>query len=160
MYAARNTDPTTSHEAADYMAESGKQAFQQNLAVLAVKAYPGHTSLEIAQAKRQCRFMLARRLPECEERGLVCRGPARKCAVSGRDVVSGRAGPAVGACRLMSTAKLLKVTTALSDLANERGSAASQRLTEMKAVQRHVDGLVRKLESEALPNPVSQVSGD
>lgn len=60
----------------------------------------------------------------------------------------------------MSTAKLLKVTTALSDLANERGASAAQRLGDMKAVQRHVDGLVRKLESEALPNPVSQVSGD
>lgn len=84
MYAARSQDPATSHEAADYMAESGKQAFQQNVAFLAVKAYPGHTSLEIAQEKHQCQFMLARRLPECEEQNLVYRGPARKCTVSGR----------------------------------------------------------------------------
>lgn len=66
------------------MAESGKQAFQQNLALLAVKACPGHTSLEIAQMKSQCRFMLARRLPEIEEQNLVYRGPSRKCDVSGR----------------------------------------------------------------------------
>lgn len=85
MYvAARTTDPDTSHEAAEHMAESGKQAFQQNLAVLAVRAYPGHTSLEIAEAKHQCRFMLARRLPECEKLGLVYRGPARQCRESGR----------------------------------------------------------------------------
>lgn len=66
------------------MVDSGKQAFQQSLAVIAVKACPGHTSLEIARMKNQCRFMLARRLPECEEQGLVYRGPSRKCDVSGR----------------------------------------------------------------------------
>lgn len=60
----------------------------------------------------------------------------------------------------MSTAKLLKVTTALSDLANERGATASQRLGDMKAVQRHVDGLVRKLEGDLPKNPVSQETGD
>lgn len=82
--AARNTDPITSHEAAAHMAESGKQAFQQNLALLAVKACPGHASLEIAKLRGQCRLVLARRLPEIEEQNLVYRGPSRKCDVSGR----------------------------------------------------------------------------
>lgn len=48
----------------------------------------------------------------------------------------------------MSTARLLKATAALSDLAQEPGSSNAQRLANLRAVQRHVDGLVRKLESE------------
>lgn len=82
--AARSTDPITSHEAAHHMATSGKQAFQQGVTLAAVQKWPGLTSLELAGASNQCRFMLARRLPEAEELNLVYRGPARKCDVSGR----------------------------------------------------------------------------
>lgn len=60
----------------------------------------------------------------------------------------------------MSTAKLLRATAALSDLANEAGASPSQRLANMKAVQRHVDGLVKKLQGDRPLNPVSQVVGD
>lgn len=60
----------------------------------------------------------------------------------------------------MSTAKLLKVTTALSDLASEPGASASQKISGLRAVQRHVEGLLRKLEGETLQNPVSQDKGD
>lgn len=62
----------------------------------------------------------------------------------------------------MSTAKLMKVTTALSDLSSEPGASASQKLGNLKAVQRHIDGLIRKIEGEDPKrnhSPVSQVEG-
>lgn len=81
---ARTTDPDTSHEAATHMTVSGKRALQMGIAVVAVTARPGLTSLELAKASKQCRFMLARRLPEAEEQNKVYRGPVRQCRESGR----------------------------------------------------------------------------
>lgn len=66
------------------MVSSGKQAFQQGVAVAAATKWPGLTSLELAKASKQCRFMLARRLPEAEAINLVYRGPSRTCDISGR----------------------------------------------------------------------------
>jgi hypothetical protein len=51
----------------------------------------------------------------------------------------------------MSQAKLLKATTAISDLASEMGVPNAQKLATMKTLQRHVDGLIRKLEGDATP---------
>lgn len=82
--AARSTDPHSSHEADEQMNASGKKALQQRIAVAAVEKHPGKTSLEIARATGQCRFMLARRLPEVEAAGLVRRGQERTCSVSKR----------------------------------------------------------------------------
>ena len=81
---ARNTDPQTSHEAAAAIVRTGDRAHMQHLAYAAVRAYPGLTSLELATASGLCRFMLARRLPEIEEAGLVKRGDKRRCAASTR----------------------------------------------------------------------------
>lgn len=86
--AARTTDPITSHLADAHHTASGAKAYQQRTTTAAVESYPGMTSLELGHKTGQCRFMLARRLPECEEAGTVRRGPARKCAISGRQAVT------------------------------------------------------------------------
>jgi hypothetical protein len=49
----------------------------------------------------------------------------------------------------MSQAKLLKATTAISDLAAEMGVSAAQKLATMKTLRRHIEGLIRKLEGDA-----------
>ncbi|MFL4510817.1 winged helix-turn-helix domain-containing protein [Stenotrophomonas maltophilia] len=81
---ARSTDPSTSHEAARHVVDSGLQADQQRVAMLALKQGSGLTSNELAQRTGLCRYMLARRLPELEEAGLVWRGQKRECKVSRR----------------------------------------------------------------------------
>lgn len=81
---ARNTDPSSSHDAADFIEASGRRAAQQALAAKAVEQYPGLTSLELSRRARMDRYMLARRLPECEKLGTVRRGQIRTCTASGR----------------------------------------------------------------------------
>src|SRR5690606_15058935 len=81
---ARNTDPESSHEAAEFVTMSGKRAAQQQIAAKVVEQYPGLTSLELAKRVRMDRYMLARRLPECEAQGTVRRGQIRRCSKSGR----------------------------------------------------------------------------
>jgi hypothetical protein len=81
---ARSTDISTSHESAAHVVASGLQAFQQERAASAVKLHPGMTSMELAQATGQCRYMLARRLPELLEDGRAWRGPKKPCPISGR----------------------------------------------------------------------------
>lgn len=82
--AARWTDPATSHDAADHITRVGLRGHQQRQASEAVRNFPGRTSLELAKASGLCRFMLARRLPECVTAGAVKRGQARTCSESGR----------------------------------------------------------------------------
>lgn len=83
---ARNSDPFTSHEAAAFMAD--KRAAQQAITAKAVEQYPGLTSLELSRRSRVDRYTLARRLSECEEVGMVRRGQARRCSVSGRTALT------------------------------------------------------------------------
>jgi len=82
--AARNTDPETSHEAAAHITDSGARAFQQGQTVAAVRAYPGRTMQELAELTGLDRYMLGRRVSECETAGLVVRGAKRQCSVTGR----------------------------------------------------------------------------
>jgi hypothetical protein len=65
--AARNTDPVTSHEAAEHHTRTGKRAYQQSLTVAAVRAFPGKTGFQ-SNPK-------IRRLPKC-----AC--PSKGCANS------------------------------------------------------------------------------
>jgi hypothetical protein len=83
---ARNSDPFTSREAAEFMAD--KRAAQQAITAKAVEQYPGLTSLELSRRARVDRYTLARRLSECEEVGMVRRGQARRCSVSGRTALT------------------------------------------------------------------------
>lgn len=89
--AARNTDPITSHIAAEEHTASGKRSHQQAQCAAAVRAHPGHTSFELAMLTRLDRYMLARRLPECELAGTVRRDDPKHCDVTGRLAITWRA---------------------------------------------------------------------
>lgn len=82
--AARRTDPESSHQAAEIHTLSGKRGAQQDQAAAAVRQFPGCTSFELAMRTHMDRYMLARRLPECELAGRVRRGVQRACTVTGR----------------------------------------------------------------------------
>lgn len=82
--AARRTDPESSHQAAEIHTLSGKRAHQQDQAAAAVRQFPGRTSFELAMRTHLDRYMLARRLPECEVAGRVRRGNQRTCGITGR----------------------------------------------------------------------------
>jgi|SRR5581483_3072970 len=80
---ARTTDPATSKAAA-----RGVRKKLPNLVAWAagcVARHPGMTSLEITKLEGEADpRKLNRRLGEAERAGLVCRGPVRKCGVSGK----------------------------------------------------------------------------
>lgn len=82
--ASRATDPAASHAAEDHINRSGVRARHQEMTAKAVGLYPGMTSLEISERSSICRYLLARRLPECETAQQVRRGQERRCTVSGR----------------------------------------------------------------------------
>lgn len=86
--AARNTDPETSHLAAEENTRSGRRAVQQHAVLAAVMAQPGLTSRELAQAAGMDRYVVARRLPELEAAKIVRKGGARECRVSKRRAVT------------------------------------------------------------------------
>lgn len=69
--AARATDPVSSVEAAEQVTTSGVRFDQQRRALAAVRAFPGRTSHELAEAAGIDRYELARRLPEVRTAGLV-----------------------------------------------------------------------------------------
>lgn len=81
---ARNTDPDTSHEAAAEITASGVRGEQQAQTIAAVRAFPGCTMQELAEKTGHDRYMLARRISECETAGAVRRGAKRTCEVTGR----------------------------------------------------------------------------
>lgn len=84
---ARNTDPMSSHEAAERQRHG--RANTDAMAVLAcVKAMQGATSAELAAFYGLDRHMIARRLPDLEERQLVRRGEIRKCKAHGTNAVT------------------------------------------------------------------------
>lgn len=82
--AARATDPRSSHAADDIITASGRRAEQQALTVAAIREFPGHTMQELSELTGLDRYMLGRRVSECETAGLVQRCHARKCTVTGR----------------------------------------------------------------------------
>jgi hypothetical protein len=86
--AARSTDASSSHEAADEMTRSGKRAFQQSVVAQAVARHPGCTSMELSHRAKLERYMVARRLSECEEAQEVRRGPMKLCPVSKRQALT------------------------------------------------------------------------
>lgn len=81
---ARHTDPETSHLAAEEITANGTRAFQQGQTLAAIRAFPGRTMQELAEATGLDRYMLGRRVSECETAGTVWRGLKRKCTVTGR----------------------------------------------------------------------------
>jgi predicted transcriptional regulator len=79
----RNTDPETSHEAAEHIVKHLGDIQRWVLEI--VKQYPGSTASELADAKGigDPRH-INRRLSELEEIGRVRRGEARECQITGR----------------------------------------------------------------------------
>lgn len=83
---ARTTDPQSSVIAALENARHRKaQVFD---VVKALEMFNGSTSAELAQKSGIDRYMVARRLPDAERRGLVYRCGTRKCEVSGKHAVT------------------------------------------------------------------------
>ncbi|MCG5538973.1 hypothetical protein [Halorhodospira sp. 9622] len=86
--ATRKHDPDSSHEAEEVVTASGRRAAQQRQAAEAVRAHPGVTSAELARRSGLDRYMLGRRLPECETAGTVVRGSQVRDPQTGRTGVS------------------------------------------------------------------------
>jgi hypothetical protein len=91
---ARKSDPISSKLAATEITANGTREAQQGYTVAAVRAFPGRTSQELADAARHDRYTLARRLPEVERLSLVHRGPTRRCSITGKTALTWFPGPA------------------------------------------------------------------
>jgi hypothetical protein len=86
----RLTDPDTSHQAAGELTRKGLKASQQGQICFLVKQFPNRTYRELFDVDQgrhdkvfQEAVQLNRRLPELEAKGMVHRGAARKCRISG-----------------------------------------------------------------------------
>jgi hypothetical protein len=82
--AARLTDPESSHDAEAHINATGSRAEQQAQTVAAIRQFPGLTMRELSAATGIDRYVLGRRVSECETSGAVRRGVKRDCAVSKR----------------------------------------------------------------------------
>lgn len=105
---SRREDPVSSHQAAMRLVESGRLTAQQGVALSVLSEYGSGTTWEVAgrlankaegyrpQIAERFHYMLARRLPELERKGLVrvqqdpakpcrCKPGAKRCRC--RDVV-------------------------------------------------------------------------
>jgi hypothetical protein len=82
--ASRATDPSTSADAEAEINATGLRAFQQSQTTSAVRRFPGRTMAELARETGLDRYMLGRRISECETAGIVFRGLKRRCSVTGR----------------------------------------------------------------------------
>lgn len=82
---ARNTDPSSSHDAAAELAASGQLYVQRAVVLRALIATPGSTSAELAADHNLDRYMVARRLPELLA---ACRGEIRTCRQSRRSAMT------------------------------------------------------------------------
>ncbi len=91
---ARNTHPETSHQAAEYMNKSGKRQKQIEECVEYVLFWPRCTSRELEykstwsmhafKLRKLTHEQLHKRLPDAVTAGLIKKGPARKCTITGR----------------------------------------------------------------------------
>lgn len=79
--AARNTDPSTSFEAARKVERSGAADDQRAKCLEIVRLRPGLTAAEIADRTGLERHAPSRRLPELRRAGLVRDGEKRECTV-------------------------------------------------------------------------------
>ncbi len=80
---ARNTDPGTSHAAAEKVEREGKAGSQRAAVLKYLRLQPGSTSGESAAALGIDRYTPSRRLPELRDGGFVRTGPPRTCKVQG-----------------------------------------------------------------------------
>lgn len=84
---SRKTDPISSHEAARMITDSGIRGKQQREVLKLVIDNPGRTSRELSASSIYDRYVVARRLPELEDAGLVKKGDIKKCWYSDKNAV-------------------------------------------------------------------------
>ena len=84
---ARRTDPESSHEAAAELVESGRVNDQCQRVLEALQRFDRTTSAELAWHSGMDRFVVARRLPDLERKGLAKKGGYKHCPVGGRKAV-------------------------------------------------------------------------
>lgn len=94
---ARNTDPETSHKAADYLTDSGKRKTLTEIAWMVVDKFPNSTYQELYKAAHAyfaylgmpCPFAgpdpLMKRLADAREVGMVYTGKPRVCQISNQE---------------------------------------------------------------------------
>ena len=80
---ARNTDPSTSADAAARHIASGNRDTHCAQVLAAVKQLPGRTSAELSLASGIDRVECARRLADLRNQGLVVNGAKRICRAKG-----------------------------------------------------------------------------
>ena len=84
LNASRRTDPASSHAAEAEINADGTRATQAEQVLAALKVHINTTSRELAEAALLDRYVVARRLPELAQLGLVlCQG-IRICQISKR----------------------------------------------------------------------------
>jgi len=81
--ATRKTDPPTSRMAEKQITESGQRDTQCRQVFAALQRHEGRTSRELADIGDLDRYMVARRLPDLDQRqGLVIQAESRYCALT------------------------------------------------------------------------------
>jgi len=89
---AANADPLTSHLAAAEITASGQRTSEKRKVLAALKEEPLNiTSMELARRMNVDRYMVAKRLPDLAEDGLVQRCDPRNCSVTKRKAITWRA---------------------------------------------------------------------
>lgn len=84
--ASKNSDPSSSHEAEEYINKNGIRLTQTEIVAKLVSAYPGCTASElIRQQTKLTEMQIRRRLPDARTKNLIDNGGIRKSAVSGRN---------------------------------------------------------------------------
>ena len=82
---ARNTDPSSSHDAAAHVEKTRSAKNQCRRVLSALKGHPHRTSNELAVESGLDRYIVARRLPELKQRKLV-----RQSSIKRNDMYSQR----------------------------------------------------------------------
>ena len=76
---ARNTDPITSHRAADRMNEDNRLTNNERFAMLAIRNFPGHTANELEALMNDKRGKIHRRIKGLVDKGMVKRVYKENC---------------------------------------------------------------------------------
>ena len=82
---ARNSDPATSHRAAEEITSDGTRSRMMQVALDAVRRHPGRTSNELEAITGHGDGKIRKRLADLEKDGLVRKGEVRKSEVSGKN---------------------------------------------------------------------------
>jgi predicted HTH transcriptional regulator len=85
---ARQQDPETSHEAAEFITTTGIRANQCRWVLKAVLATPGLTASELAKRHNIDHPIMHKRLPDLRKKGLVCNLTKRTCAITRRTAMT------------------------------------------------------------------------